>query len=223
MARRLLIGVLILIGGAMVVTGWVLGPDGYPSSLLLQLGSTLLLVAPLVYAERVISRQLGEVRDGLAELRRQTRTIATVYERTREEQASGAARTAELEAQISKAREGARTGNRSAAEVAALFKDGSDGERIAALGLMQGNHELADASAMVDGIARSRSAFEQWHALLLALELWDTLGEPSRTRILDAIGREMEPGGYIEPGTDRYGIARVIQSRAEAPVAETPL
>lgn len=214
MDRRLLIVLLVSIGAAMVVVGWVQQPNGYGSNLLLQLGTTLLLVAPLVWFERMLTRQLGEVRDELEDLQRRTHAIASTYEQARAEQESGASRTATLERQISQAREDGRRGEHGAAEVAKLFERGSDGERIAALGMMQGDHSLADVSAVVDGIAHSRSAFEQWHALKLAQQLWGTLGAGSRDLILAAVDVEMRPGGYLRPGTDRYALARTLKTNA---------
>ena len=55
--------------------------------------------------------------------------------------------------------------------VRALFWDGDDGQRVSALGLMQGRIDLADVGAVVEAIADPRSAFEQYHGLKLAMAL----------------------------------------------------
>ena len=78
---------------------------------------------------------------------------------------------------------------------------------------MQANHALANVNVIVNGIEHSRSAFEQWHALVLARDVWDKLDEPGRAKVLRAIDVEMRPRGYLRPGTDRYGLAHQILAR----------
>jgi hypothetical protein len=216
MIRIRLIASLVLAGGAMIAAGWVLEDQGYVSALLLQLGSTFLLIAPLVYVERHITRQLDDVRDELEDLRSQADAIATPYERLRADKASSRARTAEMERHIATARAAARRGGHGRRDVAALFSSGSDGERIYALGLMQGKHSLTSSDAIVDGILRSRSAFEQYQALLLAQRAWKSLRRRDQQRVLEAINLEMQSGGHIEQGSDRYELARAIQLRVRA-------
>jgi hypothetical protein len=200
----------------MVGAGWLLEDEGYLSDLLLQLGSTALLVAPVVYVERLLSRQIGEVRDELEDLRRRVQRYASTYERIRETQQSGPSRTSHFERIIQEARDEGRDGSHSAEEVANLFKTGSDGERITALGMMQGNRALVDADAIVVGISDSRSAFEQAHALVLAREVWDLLPEDARDRIAAAIEVQMRPDGYIRRSTTRHAIARDLQDLARS-------
>jgi hypothetical protein len=139
-SRIRLIVFLVFLGAAMVTVGWVLEEEGYVSDLFLQLGSAVLLIAPLVYVERLITRQIDQVRGELEDLRRQAEEVAVPYERVRSDQPSGSQRTATMEGQIDRAREDARTGKHSPEDVAALFASGSPGERIYALGLMQAKH-----------------------------------------------------------------------------------
>jgi hypothetical protein len=213
MTRIRLIASLVILGGAMIAAGWVVEDEGYISALLLQLGSTVLLIAPLVYVERHITRQLDEVRDDLEDLQRQADAVATPYEQLRADKETGRERTAEMERQMARARADARRGGHDRGDVAALFSSGSDGERIYALGLMQGRHSLTSSDAIVDGILRSRSAFEQYQALLLAQRAWRSLKRQEQQRVLEAINAEMQPGRHIQHGTDRYELARAIRLR----------
>lgn len=56
--RRLVIGVVVTVGAGLIVTGWLADPDSYLSSLLLELGATVLLVLPLLWIERVLERRV---------------------------------------------------------------------------------------------------------------------------------------------------------------------
>jgi hypothetical protein len=46
----------------------------------LEIGAALLLVAPLVYVERLVERQIGELRDELQHLRQEAQSVAAPYE-----------------------------------------------------------------------------------------------------------------------------------------------
>jgi hypothetical protein len=213
-SRNRLIALVLSLGLAFAALGWVLDDEGYVSDLLLAFGSTLVLVVPLIYIERLLTHQIGEVRDELGELRRRSQAIASAYERVRESEESGPRRTVMLEDQIRDARRQAPSREHDAAFVAKMFIDGTEGERIWALGTMQADHALADVSVIVSGIEHSRSAFEQWHALVLAWDVWDGLKEEDRAKVLDAIHGEMRPHGYLQPWTDRYHLAQQIIARA---------
>lgn len=191
----------------MIAGGWLLEHEGYVSDLLLQLGSAFLLAAPIVYLERVLSG----VRHELDELRRQTAAVSSTYEQIRVDEPSGPKREAKLNRLMRELRAEARSGKHSPKDVAELFAGGSRGERITALGLMQGNHALVSVDAIADGIRNSRSAFEQYAALRLAGDVWEALGGDERDRVAEAVNVAMGASGYIHPGTDRYPLARAIQ------------
>ena len=65
------------------------------------------------------------------------------------------------------------------AEVLRWLREGSEEERITALAMMQAKRELRDFDAALAAIEHSRSAFEQYHALLLAAEMTDDLAQRS--------------------------------------------
>jgi hypothetical protein len=79
---------------------------------------------------------------------------------------------------------------------------------------MQAKPSLASVESLIDGIAHSRSAFEQFHALLLARTIWRTLMDDDRQKLLRAIESQIRPGGHIRPGTDRHDLVREIWREA---------
>ncbi|RJQ88844.1 hypothetical protein [Amycolatopsis panacis] len=59
----------------------------------------------------------------------------------------------------------------SADAIEQLFLSGQGGNRITAIGLMRAKPDLAKLSPLTEVIRRSRSNFEQWHALRVCVEL----------------------------------------------------
>jgi len=203
---------IVLLGAAVIFTGWVFEDRGYFADLLLQLGSTALLIVPVLYIER----QLNQVRQNLTDLRAEMDFVSRGYERARETQEAGVSRTVALEKKVAEARDHSSRGRYTAAQVSELFRSGQDGERIAALGMMHGDHKLVDANAIVDAISNSRSAFEQFQALQLARNTWAELEPSHQGRIMSAVEKQMQSDGYIQPGTDRHKIARQLRSRSRS-------
>jgi hypothetical protein len=70
-----------------------------------------------------------------------------------------------------------------AADVVTWFEEGTPEARITALGLMQGNARLRDFEAALDAIDESRSAFEQYHGLLLAEMMLSELTASQRAQL----------------------------------------
>ncbi|MGH2636073.1 MAG: hypothetical protein ACRDHU_08015 [Actinomycetota bacterium] len=139
----------------------------------------------------------------------QTSPLATRYEAART-LPRGVDRTADMEATIRTAKEMAPTSTLSPDEARTMFERGTDGERIVAIGLMQGNPALASFDAALGAITGSRSAFEQYHALLLVRDLLPSLDDDQRRQLATALQEQMSEGGHITPGSDRWTIARVI-------------
>ncbi|MFK4085196.1 hypothetical protein ACI2LF_13875 [Kribbella sp. NPDC020789] len=210
--RYTLAATMVFVGAALIFVGWLVEDSGYLADLLLQLGSTALLVVPVLYIER----QLSQVRQKLTDLRAEMDSISRGYERARATEEAGLSRTVTLERKIAEARDQAMRGRHTAAAVSELFRSGQEGERIAALGMMQGNHKLVDADAIVAAISDSRSAFEQFHALRLAVIAWGELRPPQQDLVMSAVTMQMQPDGYIQPGTDRRRLAQQLQSLANS-------
>ncbi|AUY50355.1 hypothetical protein C2142_17050 [Streptomyces sp. CB01881] len=120
---------------------------------------------------------------------------------------------------VAEVRSTARRSALTAEQVRELFADGSEGRRIQALALMQGDPSLADLSSLLDAIEQPRSGFEQYHALLAARGLLSRLPAAEAQRLREAVaGRLMAPDG-IPYGSDRSWLAEKILSRLEAPAA----
>ncbi|MFD7901761.1 hypothetical protein ACFV4G_05905 [Kitasatospora sp. NPDC059747] len=117
---------------------------------------------------------------------------------------------------VAEVRSTARRSALTADQVRDLYADGSEGRRIQALALMQGDPALADLSSVLDAIERPRSGFEQYHALLAARGLLSGLPDAEAQRLRDAVaGQLMLPDG-IPYGSDRSWLAEKILSRLEA-------
>ncbi|KJS55535.1 hypothetical protein [Streptomyces rubellomurinus] len=109
-----------------------------------------------------------------------------------------------------------------AEQVRDLFADGSEGRRIQALALMQGDPALADLTSLLDAIEHPRSDFEQYHALLAARGLLSRLPADEARRLRDAVaGRLVDPAG-IPYGSDRSWLAEKILSRLQTAAPSVP-
>ncbi|WP_158845467.1 hypothetical protein [Streptomyces sp. NRRL WC-3742] len=114
---------------------------------------------------------------------------------------------------VAEVRATARRSALTAEQVRQLFAEGSEGRRIQALALMQGDPALADLSSVLDAIERPRSDFEQYHALLAARGLLSRLPAADARRLRDAVaGRLMDPEG-IPYRSDRSWLAEKILSQ----------
>lgn len=96
---------------------------------------------------------------------------------------AGHERTRALEHVMTEARRLAQSDALEAADVVTWFEEGTPEARITALGLMQGNARLRDFEAALDAIDESRSAFEQYHGLLLAEMMLSELTASQRAQL----------------------------------------
>lgn len=159
--------------------------------------------------------QAAKLRDEAIWLLTTAGESARRYESTRQVLPSGRGRTDELERIVSTARHEAATGRWSADRVRILFDSGRDGDRVTALGLMQGDiTKLSDLDRVMDAISNSRSGFEQYHALLTAFMMLSCLDDDQRQRLVDTVRAQSAPGGHIKPGKERTLIAKRILEAA---------
>jgi hypothetical protein len=84
---------------------------------------------------------------------------------------SGPARTQQLEEVVQSVRAHAAQTGPPVNDIRSMFARGGDGDRVAALAMMQGNPDAVDVDILREAITDSRSAFEQYHALIAA-ENW---------------------------------------------------
>ncbi|MGW2034701.1 hypothetical protein [Streptomyces sp. NPDC001811] len=192
------------------LTGWLL---------------TRLLLAPalsqadqLALASFVDAQNLSDTGDAEAadELRARAMHLlglpmaeAERYDSIRESQPKGGGRTARMQALVDAARETAASTGLTAGQVAAFFAQGSDGQRIYALALMQGDSALVTWDCVLEAIENSRSAFEQYQALVVAESAMSHLGAQDVPRLLRALHTQMN-GGWVNRSIERRKLAQRI-------------
>jgi hypothetical protein len=133
-------------------------------------------------------------------------TLARSYERERRSPSS-AQRTARMEAIVASARL-LGTSGLSRDDVRRMFASGADGDRVVALAAMQANPALADVDAILEAIGNSRSAFEQYHALLALDAVKEQLTANQRRAAQDVIAQQRTPGGHItQDDPDRWVVS----------------
>jgi hypothetical protein len=161
------------------------------------------------------ARLRAEAQDLLAAVR----PWAAEYEHWRSSLPSGPQRTRLMEDTVAKARataEATRAAGHSVDPLAikALFEADTEGSRVTALGLMQGDPDAVDLDLVLGVIAHSRSAFEQAHALLIADQLarGDTLDTRTRERLLDAAAAALETE-HVKQSRSRRSMAEAIIER----------
>ncbi|MEV7773121.1 hypothetical protein [Kitasatospora sp. NPDC086791] len=116
---------------------------------------------------------------------------------------------------VAEVRSTARRSALTADQVRDLFTDGSEGRRIQALALMQGDPSLADLASVLEAIERPRSGFEQYHALLAARGLLSRLPAAGAQRLRDAVAAQLVDPRGIPYGSDRSWLAEKILSRLQ--------
>jgi hypothetical protein len=141
------------------------------------------------------------------------RAYAAEYERLRRGMPTGPTRTFEMTRLVTRARRSADELRLSPTEIESLFRE-SDGGRIIALALIANRPDASLLSLVHEAITSSKSAFEQYQALLAAQSLVTKthLSHAERERLRAAINDQMTPGGqgYIVPNSDRWSVAQSI-------------
>ncbi len=131
---------------------------------------------------RSLERELERVEPGgpAVEL---LRAQAREYERLRAQLPPSSDRTLQMNRIVVRVRAAVAKGQISAEQLRALFADDGDGGRVVTLAAWQARPELADFEQLLDAIDTSRSAFEQYHALLVARTLLSGLTADQRQRL----------------------------------------
>jgi hypothetical protein len=184
-------GVLVGLGGTVVVLA-LLG-DRIES---MEFGGSKLRLRAAAAAKFALAEDSEQRGDSAAaaELRAQGQElmdlagpIAADYRAVRSSMPSGRDRTVAMQRVVARARQLATEQQFERAEVARWLQEGSDEERITALAMMLSNPELRHFDSVLAAIRDSRSAFEQYHALLVAEQLLLDLGPRDRIRLATTI------------------------------------
>lgn len=139
--------------------------------------------------------------------------IAADYRSVRGSMRAGPERTRALEEVVARARRLATEKPFEPAEVLRWLREGSEEERITALAMMQARRELRNFDAALETIEHSRSAFEQYHAMLLTAEMIDDLDAAQLRRLAEAI--KSQRGWRFRRDTDRWRLSEDVLRRVE--------
>ena len=154
-------------------------------------------------------RGLGLFTTASAETRiDELKLLASEYERIRDRMAAGNQRTYLMTSLVGRAQTVA--GRHDVPRVAEmLFNLGTDGTRVVGLALARLGVQRPQIEMALSGIGQSRSAFEQYHALLLAEQLAPLLDPTGRSRLRAVVESQM--GGSITTSDQsRWGLARKL-------------
>ena len=113
-------------------------------------------------------------------------SLVSSYEQLRATEPPGPRRTTAMENLVRQSRQLARSEQFTSQDLRSML-NGSDGQRIMALAIMEGDLRVADADAVTRVISTPRSAFEQYHALYVANLLAPSLSPAQRQGLLDAL------------------------------------
>jgi formylglycine-generating enzyme required for sulfatase activity len=136
------------------------------------------------------------------------RLIASEYESVRARAPAGDRRTLLMTALVTRAQ--VMAGREGAARVAELlFSTGADGARVVALALAATDLRRGLVELALDGIGTSRSAFEQYHALLLAQRLIPLLDGIAKEKLLAVLQAQVTVT-ITERDRSRYSLAQQL-------------
>jgi tetratricopeptide (TPR) repeat protein len=96
-----------------------------------------------------------------------------------------------------------------------LFNQGSDGARVVAFAVALASPTVAHFDMAIDGIARRRSPFEQYHALALGRSLLERLGPAQRRGLLEAVRAQLGTTVTQSDG-DRWALSQEILEKLNA-------
>ncbi|MEU0052628.1 hypothetical protein ABZ299_23235 [Streptomyces sp. NPDC006184] len=139
--------------------------------------------------------------------------IAANYRSVRRSMRPGPDRTRAMEEIVSRARRLSEEQPFEPAEVLRWLREGSDEERVTALAMMQASRELRNFDAALAAIEHSRSAFEQYLAMLLTRLMIDDLDAAQLRRLADII--KSQRGLRFRHDTDRWRLSEEILQRVE--------
>lgn len=205
--------VLVVFGGVLMVLA-LLGS----SIESLEFGGAKLVVRAV--HEKLQLAEASEGRGDMAEaarLRTEAKVLletigsaATEYRLTRTAMPAGPERTQAMEKVVSDLRRLSAERPADPAEVLRWLERGTEEQRIAALAIMQVRPETRNFDAVLEAIEHSRSAFEQYHAMLLSLQMVDDLDQEQRRRLAEVI--ESERDVHFRDDGDRLSLSERILS-----------
>ncbi len=156
-----------------------------------------------------LEHQLASLPPESQQARAKLDDLAKLYEATRTAMPSGPERTLKMSSIVAQARAIAAQARYEPMEMTDLIAQDSPGTRVMALAVVQANPDPRAFSIALDGIAHSRSAFEQYQALRAAEEMLPRL-DPEQKQQLEEVLRDQRSGGEgknITRDSDRWPIS----------------
>lgn len=141
-------------------------------------------------------------------------SVASQYGTVRGSMPAGPQRTRAMEHLMATARLLASRPSFEATEIQRWLREGDDDQRITALAIMQARPDLRDLDGPLDAIEHSRSAFEQYHAMVLIEQMIGDLSPAHRRRVAEAV--KAARGKHFDRGTDRWRLSGNILERIES-------
>jgi len=137
--------------------------------------------------------------------------LATQYEQIRSPQSSpGARRTSEMEQLVARVRGFAGQAAYTPADIQRIFDTGTEGNRIVALALSFMKPDPLMFGSILEAIRNSKSAFEQYHALLAARALLPKLNDSQKGKLGALLQDRADNIRYITQDTSRQIISMSI-------------
>jgi hypothetical protein len=169
--------------------------EGWWQAVLVNIGTALLLIPPIVVTERLIlSEEVEEVRKDVEERLADLRQTGARYEDIRADLPPTAGRTVIFMGIFEKAKEQAKDTDINAEEATELFKPDSPGDRLVVLAYAQVKQNPELFPLVIEAIENSESAFEQARALDAAEAMLTKLSEAQRQQLADVINDQRSEG-----------------------------
>jgi hypothetical protein len=138
--------------------------------------------------------------------------IAREYENLRSEMVPSRERTYQMSSIFARVRALALQLKPNAKTINKIFHKGKDGDRIVALGLLQGLKFKENFDIVINAIEKSRSAFEQYQGLSVAISLVPEMSDDQKNQ-LRAVIEDQRSGGdskFITKDSDRWPLSDQI-------------
>jgi hypothetical protein len=150
------------------------------------------------------------------------RNLGDLYDYVRRSQPPSERRTRLLDGLAAEVRGTAGATPFDPTEVATWFRDGSDSLRFVTLNLMLARPDGQYFVAVLEGIERSRSGFEQYYALLVGRAIVDDLSPVARDVLCETVERALRKP-RLSGDASRKLAAEEILRRLQAQASPAPV
>jgi isoamylase len=167
-----------------------------------------LRVHPLL--ARFFQKKISDPRSAQAHVEK---ALAAQYEHIRSKSFSSAQRTLEMNRLVARIRAFAERATYTQFEIQRIFDTGTEGNRIVSLAIASMKPDALSLNSILEAIRNSRSAFEQYHALLASRELLPNLNSDQKKELALLLNDEIGTASYIKKDASRRIISMIILNR----------